>query len=200
MKTDYLNPLALYWASFNRFELRLPGAAVEACGDCAADVSAWSDQITRPANCTPDALRTELKETGAWGAAELADDAANWQRIIWIAAGNIAEEDKPDFTRPRSESLDRALPWHANGGSARGADMGRGNTLPDGDPGRLHLRRVPPYDGGDYDRGGAYWGGLQANPLYCAWSDDCAVYVRASNRDDAREQVRHLVPGARFFR
>ena len=102
MKTA-LSPSALYWASFNRFDLRLPGECVAACshsGPCDADVAHWAPLVTRPANCTPDALRAELHEYGAWDADELADDAANWARILWIAAGDIAEDDSPDSSEP----------------------------------------------------------------------------------------------------
>ena len=102
MKTA-LSPSALYWASFNRFELRLPGECVADCshsGPCDADVAHWAPRVTRPADCTPDALRAELHEYGAWDADELADDAANWARILWIAAGDIAEDDSPDSSEP----------------------------------------------------------------------------------------------------
>ena len=102
MKTALL-PSALYWASFNCFALRLPGDCVADCshsGPCDADVVHWAPLVTRPADCTPDALRAELKEYGAWDADELADDAANWRRILWIAAGNISEDDAPDCTVP----------------------------------------------------------------------------------------------------
>lgn len=98
-----LRARALYWASFNRFELRLPGEAVGDCshsGQCDADVARWAPRITRPARCTVDALREELAEYGAWDAEELADDAANWRRIVWIAAGNISEEESLDCSRP----------------------------------------------------------------------------------------------------
>lgn len=98
-----LQPGALYWASFNNFELRLPGQAVVECshsGSCDADVARWAPKIERPAACTPESLVKELHEYGAWDAAELADDAQNWTRIVWIAAGNISEEDKPDCSAP----------------------------------------------------------------------------------------------------
>ena len=38
-----------------------------------------------------DHIRAELAEYGAWDSAELADDAQNRQRIVWIAAANITE-------------------------------------------------------------------------------------------------------------
>ena len=111
MKTaDTINPAALYWASFNRFEFRLPGQAVIDCahsGACDDDVAHWAPKVNRyeagerhawaP---TPDKLRAELAEYGAWDDAELADDDANWRRIVWLAAGNIKEDDAPDCSEP----------------------------------------------------------------------------------------------------
>lgn len=109
MKTD-LNPSALYWASFNRFELRLSGACVAACshsGQCDADVAHYAPEVRAQikadgfANApTADKIRAELKEYGAWDAEELADDEANFARLVWIAAGNIAEDDAPDCSEP----------------------------------------------------------------------------------------------------
>lgn len=83
-------------AYFNRFTLDLPDEAVSDCshtGACDEDVFVWSKAIPRPDEITPDALRSELKEYGAWDSDELADDDTNWQRIIWLAAGNIKEEN-----------------------------------------------------------------------------------------------------------
>lgn len=44
----------------------------------------------------PEAIRAELKEYGAWDQNELADDVQNRARIVWIAAGNICEEQSAD--------------------------------------------------------------------------------------------------------
>jgi hypothetical protein len=41
-----------------------------------------------------DAIRKELKYCGAWDDEELANDAKNRLRIVWIAAGNIRDEHK----------------------------------------------------------------------------------------------------------
>lgn len=110
MKTATLNPLALYWASFNRFELRLPGAAVRAIahpGPADADVAEWAPKIAAQVEAdnftnrpTPDKIRAELAEYGAWDMEEMIDDEMNWQRIVWLAAGNIAESDAPDCSEP----------------------------------------------------------------------------------------------------
>jgi hypothetical protein len=117
MKTPHINPDALYWATFNRFELRIPGEAVEDLSrpgpaDSAADYweepirelteKLFADNPESPWRPTPEAIREELSEYGAWDAEELSDDAANWRRIIWIAANNIADEDCPDCSEPLS--------------------------------------------------------------------------------------------------
>ena len=82
-------------AYFNRFTLDIPDEAVDACahsGECAADVEAWAPEIARPSACTVEALARELRECGAWDEDELADDEANWHRIIWIACCDLREE------------------------------------------------------------------------------------------------------------
>ena len=86
-----------YYATFERFEIEMTGNAALDCshsGDCAEDVEYHAPNIKRPENCTPERLAAELKEYGAWDAEELADDAKNWHRIVWIAAGNIAEYEE----------------------------------------------------------------------------------------------------------
>ena len=74
--------------------------------------------------------------------------------------------------------------------SARGADMGRRNQA-EGQPERLHLQRIRFVDG-DYDTGGAYWGGDSL--LYCAFSPETTendppimVFVRAKDRIEAKQ-------------
>ena len=104
------NPAALYWASFNRFEMRLPAQAVtdiHQSGDNMPAVAHWAplvrEQVSRDGfrNCpTPEKIRAELAEYGAWDSFELEDDAANWLRIVWCAAHNIAEDDAPDCSEP----------------------------------------------------------------------------------------------------
>lgn len=94
-------------ASFSRFEIEMPDDAVTDCrhqGACDKGVAYWAGadwqgatripRITRPDQCTVAALAAELGEYGAWDAEELADDDANWRRIIWLAAGNIREEER----------------------------------------------------------------------------------------------------------
>jgi hypothetical protein len=83
------------WASFNQFEFQMPEEAVsDLSGSGSKDQQAdfWAERIARPEAVTPESLAKELREYGAWDDNELADDAANWRRILWIAAGNIQEE------------------------------------------------------------------------------------------------------------
>ncbi len=87
-------------AYFERFALEMPSEAVADCshqGQCDDDVAHWARLITRPADITPETLRAELKEYGAWDATELDDDQQNWHRIIWIAAGNLNEDMRNSF-------------------------------------------------------------------------------------------------------
>ena len=44
------------------------------------------------AKVDPDDLRRELTEHGAWGDEELADHEANLERLVWIAANDVAED------------------------------------------------------------------------------------------------------------
>ena len=89
-----------YTAYFNRFDLELPAQAIADChhtGRCDSDVAFWEPQIDLSA-IDPDDIRAELEECGAWDDSELANDQDNRERLIWIAAGNIQEED-PDWAQ-----------------------------------------------------------------------------------------------------
>lgn len=109
MKTE-LNPDALYWAQFNRFEFRMTGQAVIDCshsGACDSDVAHWAPRVAEQVQKdnfrrkpTPAKIRAELAEYGGWSDEELQDDARNWERIIWCAAHNIREDDAPDCSEP----------------------------------------------------------------------------------------------------
>ena len=85
---------------------------------------------------------------------------------------------------------------------ATGSQMGRRDVIPDDrrQPAKLSMIRLD-FVGGDYDKGGAYWGsGL---PIYWA-QGDCGeivaqVFVRASNRTEAKSKVRETLPNAKFF-
>jgi hypothetical protein len=87
------NGKKLLYASFNRFEIGMPKEAVadmSASGRVDDSVAYWENKIKIDAS--PDDIRAELKEYGAWDKEDLEDDDANRRRILWIGAGNIKEE------------------------------------------------------------------------------------------------------------
>ena len=110
------NPDALFWATFNRFELRIPGQAVldiAQPGPADSAVDYWAGRINRYAwgedhawAPTPARVREELREYGAWDDDDLLDDDENWHRIVWMAACNIAEDEEPDCGEPATIPLD----------------------------------------------------------------------------------------------
>ena len=87
-----------------------------------------------------------------------------------------------------------------------GATMGRANCIPpDIDTVRkVHVERVKPCDGGDYDKGGAYWGNLSGNPLFCIWGESetevATLYVRAKDREQAKYEAKRRFANAKFYR
>lgn len=83
---------------------------------------------------------------------------------------------------------------------SRGAPMGR-STIAEDPAAKVHLFRVR-LVGGDYDDGGAYWGGPPSPPLFCA-RDDAGTFLqfsRASNRGVAKQQLQRRWPQLRFYR
>jgi len=104
------SPDALFWASFNAFEMRIPGRAITDIaqpGDNMEAVKRWAPAIRKQVEAdgftlrpTPEKIYQELWESGAWTDDELADDEANWLRIVWTAAHNIADDDAPDCSEP----------------------------------------------------------------------------------------------------
>ena len=86
---------------------------------------------------------------------------------------------------------------------SRGAPMSRMNWGMNDHykrPMMMYLQRVRFVDG-DYDLGGAYWGG-GGEPLFCAWAEDieARVFVRAKDRRAAKRKVNEHFPNAKFFR
>jgi len=80
----------------------------------------------------------------------------------------------------------------------RTSGMGRRDSRPDEFVGPAQLQRVPL--NGDYDPGGAYWGGGRGTlPLYAAWDEDGnAIFVRAHSRAQAKSTLE--AKGIRFKR
>jgi len=92
-----------------------------------------------------------------------------------------------------------------NASSERGAQMGRPNSLPDDKEAPIKLRmEALKFIDGDYDHGGAYWGYTAGTAIYCAWGEDeknqVRIFVRAKNRNEAKEMVKEILPAAEFWR
>jgi len=93
MKTQY--------ALFERFELELPVECVRDLS-CSGPVDDSADYWQRKidlSHISDDCLAAELKEYGAWDSEELQDREANERRILWIAAGNIKENELEERTK-----------------------------------------------------------------------------------------------------
>jgi hypothetical protein len=86
-------------AFFNRFELTMTMEQAESAshaGRCDEDVESLASEPEISAQLEgldAEAVKAELKEYGAWDETELADHEQNLRRILWIAAGNITEEE-----------------------------------------------------------------------------------------------------------
>lgn len=95
-----------------------------------------------------------------------------------------------------------------------GSQMGRRNVLPEDTQAgcKLHLTKLPLIDG-CYDRAGAYWGAPSNlwiaytahhvySPVQCETQliPSLMVFVRADNREVAKQLVRKELPKARFYR
>lgn len=78
--------------------ITLPLDVVRLCshsGDCTEDVQRCMELPEVKAELSeidPDQLRKELREYGAWDDQQLSSHGDNLERILWIAAGNIQEE------------------------------------------------------------------------------------------------------------
>ena len=88
------------YAHFNRFSIEMTMRQAESAshpGNCDDDVAQLLEdrRIVRQLDkISAEKIRDELREYGAWDADELADDDANRERIVWIAAGDIVEESR----------------------------------------------------------------------------------------------------------
>lgn len=86
-----------YSISFERFTILFPLSLLEDCGhsgSCDVDVARWSRKFQCPVH--PQKLADELREFGAWTDEELEDHGANWERLIWIAAGNYRDQQEQE--------------------------------------------------------------------------------------------------------
>ena len=87
-----------WFSSSGRFSLTFPTLEdAQYCshqGDCLPEVQEtvgldW--MASQLENIDPDVLRSELSEYGAWGSDELVNHADNLERIVWLAANDVAE-------------------------------------------------------------------------------------------------------------
>ena len=92
-------------------------------------------------------------------------------------------------------------PFKVNVSSKYGAPMGRPSDPLSDFVGKCHLRVVPFVDG-DYDQGGAYWGGGRDTlPVYCAWDNEGhAYYFRAYDRKQAKAKLLLGNTNLKFYR
>jgi hypothetical protein len=112
----------------------------------------------------------------------------------------IDEQRLPGYKRAMKLILD-------NASSARGAQMGRPNELPEdaatATP-KLNLQRLKWVDG-DYDSGGCYWGcpgrGMHVYAAFGEWNGKrIRVYIKTVTRRQAKDGVLSLIPNAKFYR
>lgn len=108
-----IEPDKLYRATFDLFEIRVPGQAViDICGEgtqesAEAGVVAWKQRIMEQADRdafrngpTPVNISGALRRYGVWTSEDLGDRAKNWLRLIWVSAWQIFESDEPDCSDP----------------------------------------------------------------------------------------------------
>jgi hypothetical protein len=84
--------------SSGRIELKITkaqaaiGSHQGQCDDDVASLRTVPAILRQLAKINPELLAGELREYGAWDAAELADHDANLSRLLWIACGDISED------------------------------------------------------------------------------------------------------------
>ena len=82
----------------NYVALSLRRTDVESCAQSGRNDEAVEEALRAPyviaqfEALDPDAIRSEIREYGAWDDQELADDAQNQARLLWCAAWSIREE------------------------------------------------------------------------------------------------------------
>lgn len=88
--------------------------------------------------------------------------------------------------------------------SPRGASMGRPNNITEQSyPVKFRMEKLRWVDG-DYDQDGAYWGNSGGTDIYHAWGDaeneEQEIFVRATNRQEAKNLVLKVFSQAKFYR
>jgi hypothetical protein len=91
--------MGFFSSSSGRIELEMSLAEARAAshsGSCDDDVLALSKVphiAEQLAAIDPELLKNELREYGAWDDDEIADHEQNLQRLVWIAAGDIVDQE-----------------------------------------------------------------------------------------------------------
>jgi hypothetical protein len=81
--------------TMNYVEVEMPMRAImdlSASGSVDDSADYWSRNFNVKIRGTPDQIRKELKQYGAWSEDELSDDKANRKRLLWVASGDMMEE------------------------------------------------------------------------------------------------------------
>ena len=81
-----------FWGDCLTFEI--PGEAVRDCtrpGDNSQAVDFWVSRVSF-AGASPEDIRLELVEAGAWDASELSDPEENRKRFLWIACHGVSDQ------------------------------------------------------------------------------------------------------------
>lgn len=111
--------------------------------------------------------------------------------VLWVVGG-VAAVGLITVLAMSSKSIGGGMLSNPKGNEPwqfRASGMGRRESRPGDFVGPAQLQRVPL--NGDYDPGGAYWGGGRGTqPLYAAWDEDGnAMYTRAGSRADAKQKL-----------
>lgn len=161
-------------AQFDKFEINMSKEQAESISQGGKDAMPAVKELLKDPTVrkqldalSPDDIRSELENYGAWDDDELADDEANKQRILWIAGGNISEDrdgesvggsDHPDMplknhvkAKINSNSLVKVSDVMKANGLTGGEDELQelagfkktlGQRVPEGDSSKYYVRNV----------------------------------------------------------
>ena len=101
--TEQLEALKAWAALYGRTSLTMTLEQAQSAshsGACDADVKALSEVpaiAAQLATFDPAEVAQDLREYGAWSTEELLDHDQNLQRLLWLAAGNIREDNDKQY-------------------------------------------------------------------------------------------------------
>lgn len=147
--------------------------------------------VPAPQITTPPATPAAPEKKTPWGLIILGGlavaGAAAWAMGAFGGAGLAGLAENPG-RQPNPRKRAMSPPYSRSATSRYGASMGRRSDSPGDFVGPVTVQEVPLE--GDYDPGGAYWGGGPGTqPLFAAWDQDGhAMYLRASSLSAARDK------------